>query len=168
MKGYYLATKGDYLVGHAIDNRRKKKEARRKNVKDGVDKFKHEYRYHVYRDSTSFAYDIILVRTNIQQNKFERYVLRLCTTHDTPKYYATLLIYGTSGIPAHKSILAPIGSNWDKAFLAFTKAFKAKTKVEWEERLVLPAVREEGAFLYKRPTEGEARGLMDRDFEVGG
>lgn len=35
-------------------------------------------RYQVYRDSTRFAYDIVLVRVNLLQNKSERYVLRVC------------------------------------------------------------------------------------------
>ncbi|KAL8708650.1 MAG: hypothetical protein Q9220_006475 [cf. Caloplaca sp. 1 TL-2023] len=210
MKGYRLAAKGEYLLERSVRSTMKKKQQKKQKIKAGVEDFKRECteiqnqlfsdRYHIYRDSTAFAYDIILVRINIEQNKSERYVLRvslpisysyfpfppliphtpkqsvadalptqLCTTHDTPKYYATLLIYQTPGFPVHKSILAPIGSDWEKAFLAFMKAFKAKTKLEWEERLLVPPaiVREEGAFVYSPPKLGEARGLVERDFEVG-
>ncbi|KAI4124023.1 MAG: hypothetical protein LQ338_005012 [Usnochroma carphineum] len=121
-------------------------------------------RYHVYRDSTFFAYDITLVRVNLLQNKSERYVLRLCTTHDVPHYFATLLTYharnsdsDSNATPA-KAVLAPIGSDWTTAFEAFTKAFKGKTGVEWEERFVPRRWGDGGGFVYQVPREGEARG----------
>ncbi|KAL8717949.1 MAG: hypothetical protein Q9225_004868 [Loekoesia sp. 1 TL-2023] len=181
MKGYRLAPKGDYLVARAIKDAKKikkeKKRMKKETIKKGVDDFKKECqdiqkqlfsdRYHIYRDSTYFAYDITLVRVNLLQNKSERYVLRLCTTHDVPKYYASLLTYHTHGSPAHKSILAPIGSDFATAFGAFVKAFKAKTKVEWDERLKTRKW-EEGAFVYTPPKGGEPKGEVPGDFEIKG
>lgn len=48
------------------------------------------------------------------------------------------------------------------------KAFKAKTKVEWDERFVPRKWGEEGAFVYALPKSGEPRGEMPKDFEIKG
>lgn len=179
MKGYRLAPRGDYLVARAIKDAKKakqvKKQTKKARIQKGVDDFKKECqdiqnhlfsdRYQVYRDSTRFAYDIILVRVNLLQNKSERYVLRLCTTHDVPKYYAALLTYHTRDSPAQKSILAPKGSDWSTAFGAFKNAFKAKTKTEWDERFK-PRQLDEEAFVYSPPKDGEPKGEMPKDFEI--
>ncbi|KAL8836343.1 MAG: hypothetical protein Q9170_002957 [Blastenia crenularia] len=179
MKGFRMAVKGNYLVARAIKEVKKVKKEKKRTKKETIKKggsFVPEPtsmpalftdRYQIHRDSTRFAYDIILIRVNLLQNKSERYVLRLCTTHDVPKHYASLLTYHTRDRPAQKSVLAPIGSDWTTAFGAFTKAFKAKTKVEWDERLKVRR-GEEGAFVYTPPKEGEPVGEMDGDFEIRG
>ncbi|KAL9029749.1 MAG: hypothetical protein Q9196_002044 [Gyalolechia fulgens] len=209
MKGYRLPPRGDYLVARAIKDAKKfkqvKKQTKKATIKKGVDDFKKECqdiqkqlfsdRYQVYHDSTHFAYNIVLVRVNLLQNKSERYVLKvcllfpclissppvrlasfthlltplaslqLCTTHDVPKYYASLLTYHTRDSPAQKSVLAPVGSDWATAFGAFTSAFQAKTKVEWDERLK-PRRLDEDAFVYSPPKDGEPRGEMPEDFNI--
>ncbi|KAI4141163.1 MAG: hypothetical protein L6R39_005483 [Caloplaca ligustica] len=172
MKGFRLAPRGDYLVARAIKDAKKVKKVRKKVKKEavikGVDDFKKECqdiqkqlfsdRYHVYRDSTFFAYDITLVRVDLLHNKSERYVLRLCTTHDAPHYFATLLTYHTRDSFPAKNVLAPIGSDWTIAFAAFTSAFRAKTKVEWDDRFTPRKWGVDGAFVYQVPKEGEPRG----------
>ncbi|KAL8900327.1 MAG: hypothetical protein Q9207_005754, partial [Kuettlingeria erythrocarpa] len=93
----------------------------------------------------------------------------LCTTHDVPKYFAALLTYHTRDAPVRKSILAPKGSDWTAAFRAFTKTFRAKTKVDWDERLVPRRsswAEQEGAFVYTPPKEGEPRGEVAADFVI--
>ncbi|KAL9004042.1 MAG: hypothetical protein Q9188_003130 [Gyalolechia gomerana] len=162
MKGYRLAPRGDYLVARAIKDAKKIKQVKKQIKKATIKKGD---RYRVYRDSTRFAYDIVLVRVNLLQNKSERYVLRLCTTHDVPKYYASLLTYHTRDSPAQKSVLAPMGSDWATAFDAFTNAFKSKTKVEWDERLK-PRRLEEEAFVYSPPKDGGPKGEMPEDFNI--
>ncbi|KAI4095020.1 MAG: hypothetical protein LQ344_001867 [Seirophora lacunosa] len=174
MKRFRLAPRGDYLVAHAIKDAKKVKKARKQTkketIKKGVDSFKKECqdiesqlfsdRYHVYRDSTSFAYDISL----------------LCTTHDAPHSYAALLTYHARAAPVRKSVLAPIGSDWTTAFAAFKDAFRAKTKVEWDDRFSAAAAAAvpgkprvgEDAFVYAVPKEGEPRGEVREDFEVRG
>ncbi|KAI4115712.1 MAG: hypothetical protein LQ345_003750 [Seirophora villosa] len=190
MKRFRLAPRGDYLVAHAIKDAKKVKKARKQTkketIKKGVDSFKKECqdiqsqlfsdRYHVYRDSTSFAYDISLVRVNLQQNHSERYALRLCTTHDAPHSYAALLTYHARAATVGKSVLAPIGSDWATAFAAFKDAFRAKTKVEWDDRFSAAAAAAaagksragEEVFVYAVPKEGEPRGEVREDFEVRG
>ncbi|KAL9604042.1 MAG: hypothetical protein Q9219_000804 [cf. Caloplaca sp. 3 TL-2023] len=193
MKRYRLAPRGNYLVARAVKDAKKAKKERKQTKKEtikrggphvldphisgqrvtiAVDSFMKECqeiqnqlfsdRYHIYRDSTRFAYNITLVRIDLLQNKSERY---LCTTHDVPKYYASFLTYHTRDCPAYKSVLAPVGSDWTTAFEAFTKTFKAKTKVEWDERLKV-RVGVEGAFMYAPPKVGEPVGEMPKDFEI--
>ncbi|KAI4202671.1 MAG: hypothetical protein LQ346_001933 [Caloplaca aetnensis] len=195
IKRYRLAPKGEYLVARAIKDAKKVKQVRKQAKKEVISKggaqvpsitetlrrpiptyctvesFKKECqdiqaqlfsdRYHVYRDSTFFAYDVSLVRVNLLQNKSERYVLR---------YFAALLTYHTRDAPVHKSILAPKGSDWTAAFAAFTKTFAAKTKVDWDERLVPRRswAEQEGAFVYTPPKEGEPRGEVAEDFVIAG
>ncbi|KAL8942918.1 MAG: hypothetical protein Q9216_001393 [Gyalolechia sp. 2 TL-2023] len=157
-----LAPRGAYLVARTIKDAKKIKQVKKQTKKATIKKGD---RYQVYRDSTHFNYDLVLVRVNLLQNKSERYVLRLCVTHDVPKYYASLLTYHTRESPAQKCVIAPVGSDWATAFGAFTSAFKAKTKVEWDERLK-PRRPEEEAFVYSPPKDGEPRGEMPEDFNI--
>lgn len=145
--------------------------------------------YHIYRDSTTFAYDITLARTNLISNKNERYHLKvpslpppnslpslplnsnqLYESHTAPSLYATYIKYSSPGTPLATHVLAPIGSSFDTALFAFTNFFALKTKREWALRLLPPEDEEDGedgdeggagkAFVYTPPEEGEPRGMM--------
>ncbi|KAI4164407.1 MAG: hypothetical protein LQ342_002054 [Letrouitia transgressa] len=149
--------------------------------------------YHIYTDSTLFPYSVTLVRANIATNKSERYVLKvcppgsifpitpnprartrlvdcpaqtlqLCESNDTPKAYTAYVNYHTPGCPIITHILAPLGSGWDTAFGAFKKFFKVKTSIEWDRRLLERGKMEEGKFWYLLPAEGEAVGLLLKDY----
>ncbi|KAL8969687.1 MAG: hypothetical protein Q9183_001884 [Haloplaca sp. 2 TL-2023] len=122
-------------------------------------------RYHIYHDSTGFIYNITLVRVHVEQNISERYVLKLCVTHDVPLYFATVLVHHhPHTFPPPKEILAPKGSDWTRAFGAFTSRFKSITGVEWDQRLSARC-SDEGAFTYVRPKKGEPKGEMASDWD---
>ncbi|KAL8662755.1 MAG: hypothetical protein Q9202_004447 [Teloschistes flavicans] len=174
MKGYRHAVR-DYIVPNTIkaakEAKEERKRIRKQNIKKGVAAFVrecrqlqeqlHSDRYHLFRDSTFFVYDVCLVRVNIDENNSERFELKLAQTHDAPHYYATLIIHHHPLRLPEATILAPIGSDWTTAFESFTYNFATITGMEWEERLG-PKLKEyeELRFIYVAPKEGEPRGVM--------
>ncbi|KAL8873493.1 MAG: hypothetical protein Q9174_001049 [Haloplaca sp. 1 TL-2023] len=157
--------------------KQEKKRARRQALKDKMNSFVREAqelqrilfsdRYHIYHDSTGFIYNITLVLVHLEQNVSERYVLKLCVTHDVPLYFATILTHHprNTHLP-NNVILAPKGSDWTKAFGAFTSYFEILTSVRWDDRLV-DHCDDDGAFTYIRPKKGEPVGEMERDWDFG-
>lgn len=178
----YPQNEAGYLLHRRIQAAAKAKKAkkavRRGKIRKAVKAFEkscREFRkdmfsngYHIYRDSTTFAYDVTLARTNLVSNKNERYHLKLYESHTAPSLYTTYVKYSSPGTPLATLILAPIGSSFDTALFAFTKFFALKTKREWALRLLPPEEEgedgEEGdagkAFAYTPPEEGEPRGVM--------
>jgi hypothetical protein len=56
-------------------------------------------------------------------------------SHEQPHYYATTACYSCSGSRLYVQVLAPVGSTFDNAFVAFTSFFRLKTGLQWEKRL---------------------------------
>ncbi|KAL8860311.1 MAG: hypothetical protein Q9178_003282 [Gyalolechia marmorata] len=162
---------GEYLVERAIkrDKRRKvvkrlMKEVTIQRELEAFEKECHELqrllfsdRYEIHRDITGFAYNVILVRINVLQNTSERC---LCSTHETPKGYTSLLI---SGKPPETTYLTNKRCDWFTAWAAFEKAFREKTKLDWDDRLK-GKVDDEDVFLYDKPKMGEPLGFMEASF----
>ena len=165
--------------------------------------------YEIYRDHTSFPYDITLVRANLLENKHSACHLKvrppplpsffstpapifpivrprllsrarvhvvnvraqrlqLYQSHSVPKYYACFVRYSESG--GHRKmaeVLAPTGSSLEGAMGVFRMFFALKTGVVWEERLAVPRKkkREEGAFVYWPPSNGDPKGVLQNEEE---
>ncbi|KAL9129242.1 MAG: hypothetical protein Q9217_002254 [Psora testacea] len=75
------------IIGTARESKTRKKAARKHNIKKGMATFEKGCKdfeqdmfsdgYHIYRDSTTFAYDITLARINLLTNKNQRYSLKV-------------------------------------------------------------------------------------------
>ena len=72
--------------------------------------------------------------------------------------------YYTPGRATITQMLASLGSDWDSAFRAFAKFFKAKTKIDWDRRTMEKGKLEEGAFMYMPPKNGGPVGLLPADY----
>ncbi|KAL8680224.1 MAG: hypothetical protein Q9186_003582 [Xanthomendoza sp. 1 TL-2023] len=178
----YLMPVHDYIVDRAVTTAAKDKMRRKLtkalNILQGIESFEKERhdinkqlltdRYQVHRDTTGFAFNVILVRLNLLKNTNERYILKICETIDVPKYYACISIHHKPGCTPEtpiidRNILAPKLSDFETAFAAFENAFCLKTGIPWccrEE----PRVSHEDAFAYVRPKPGEPVGLRLKDF----
>ncbi|KAM0805679.1 hypothetical protein BDR22DRAFT_968894 [Usnea florida] len=76
------------LVKVATESKEKKKAVRKENIRQGLKEFEkgcQEFKndmfsdgYHIYRDSTTFPYDITLARTNLLINRNDRFALKVC------------------------------------------------------------------------------------------
>lgn len=105
MKGYRHAVR-DYIVPNTIkaakEAKEERKSIRKQNIKKGVAAFirecrqlqeqLHSDRYHLFRDSTFFVYDVCLVRVNIDENNSERFELKV----RVPSPASSLLFHLTS------------------------------------------------------------------------
>ncbi|KAI9705109.1 MAG: hypothetical protein M1836_006892 [Candelina mexicana] len=142
--------------------------------------------YHTYRDETGFDYDVVLARADLSRNINERHHLKvpffsslsspsqpssrllssppeltptkLYESHAIPHLYCTYTRYSRPGKSADQN-LTPIGTLFDSCFAAFTKFFKSKTGLCWEERLDKKKVEGE-VFTYTPPVLGRPRGRM--------
>ncbi|KAL8805169.1 MAG: hypothetical protein Q9182_002151 [Xanthomendoza sp. 2 TL-2023] len=136
----------DYIVDRVITTAAKDK-MRRRFIK--IESFEKEWqdinkqlqtdRYQIHRDTTGFAFNIILIRLNLSKNTNERYILKLCETIDVPKYYACISIHHKPGRNPdspiiEKDILAPKLSDFETAFAAFETTFCLKTGIPWSCR----------------------------------
>ncbi|KAL8767991.1 MAG: hypothetical protein Q9209_005662 [Squamulea sp. 1 TL-2023] len=176
--GVLKPMQGRYLVQKAVKNqkRRKRKEKLIKEitVQRAIEVFDKECqdlkeklltdRYQIHRDVTGFAYNIILVRVNVLQNTSERCYLKLCSTHETPKGYTCFLTHHSPRKNPETTFLTNKRCDWFTAWAAFQKAFKEKTKLDWDSRLEVKKVYDEDVFVYIRPKEGELRGYMMEDY----
>ncbi|KAL8995715.1 MAG: hypothetical protein Q9169_004609 [Polycauliona sp. 2 TL-2023] len=174
--GILQYAQGEYLVENAIKNAKKRKKIRRleKEVKIQLEleAFEEECqelkkllcsdRYQIHRDITGFAYNIILFRLDILANTSERCILKLCSTHEVPKGYTCLLIHHIPGQRPESTVLTNKRCDWFTALAAFEKAFKERTKIEWDDRLKWK-VSDGEAFVYARPKKGEPVGFMADD-----
>ncbi|MCJ1462632.1 hypothetical protein MMC07_001234 [Pseudocyphellaria aurata] len=171
-------------VRAAAKAKRVKKAVRKDRIQKGVEAFEkgcEDFQkemfsngYHIYRDSTTFAYDVTLARANLVSNQIERYHLKLYESHTEPSLYAAYVKSSSPGTPIVKDILAPIGSSFETALFAFTTFFALKTMRPWADRLApLQDVggdceeEEEGvekAFVYTPPKEDEPRGVILESF----
>ncbi|KAL9633021.1 MAG: hypothetical protein Q9164_004947 [Protoblastenia rupestris] len=167
----YLMTS---IIRTTAETKERKKLVRKQNITKGMQKFEKECKdleqdvfsngYHIYRDSTTFAYDITLARANLCTNKNQRYSLKIYETHNTPKLYACFTKYSAPGQSSMPEILAPLGSSFELAFGVFKQFFRLKTHKEWDDRLIKANMGEE-AFVYTPPKEGEPKGQV-LPFEV--
>ncbi|KAI9709830.1 MAG: hypothetical protein M1812_007622 [Candelaria pacifica] len=141
--------------------------------------------YHTYHDETGFGYDVVLARADLSKNINERHHLKvlpcpnhlppspppkppflpqsklsmkLFESHAIPHLYCTYTRYSRPGRSAGED-LTPIGSLFSPCFAAFTKFFKTKTGLRWEERLDKKKVEGE-VFTYSPPVLGRPRGRM--------
>ncbi|KAL8891029.1 MAG: hypothetical protein Q9215_001874 [Flavoplaca cf. flavocitrina] len=159
MAGYLKPAQGGYLVKQAIRTEKERKKLRRLTKEITIQR---EHRYHIYRDITGFAYNIILVRPDVLRNSMERCILKLCSTLETPKGYTCLMIHHVPGKDPETVHLTNKRCDWFTALAAFEKAFKDSTKVDWDDRQVVKSA-DKDAFEYVRPKTGAPIGFLIND-----
>ncbi|KAI4285506.1 MAG: hypothetical protein L6R38_000603 [Xanthoria sp. 2 TBL-2021] len=174
--GSLKPAQGAYVIESAIKSEKRRKKLRRLikevTVQRELEAFDKECqelekllfsdRYQIHRDFTGFAYNIILVRLDVLRNTSERCILKLCSTHEMPKGYTCLLIHHAPGKLPETTYLTNKRCDWFTALAAFEKAFKDKTKLDWNDRLK-GKIDDDDAFVYARPKMGEPVGFMVDD-----
>jgi hypothetical protein len=63
--------------------------------------------YHIYLDRTGFEYSLKLLRTNLRENSFAQYQLRLYESNTTPHTYATFIRYAPAARPSAPAVEVP-------------------------------------------------------------
>lgn len=89
--------------------------------------------------------------------------LQLFESNITPRTYACYLSYtaGRPGVKKETQDLAPVGSTWEFAWAMFTKVFKLKTGVAWNER---PGLSERPHATHLQ-IDGATAGILKKHFE---
>ncbi|RHZ48268.1 BRCT domain protein [Aspergillus thermomutatus] len=91
--------------------------------------------YHVYVDKgTGETYSATIYRHLSQNNKREKFQIKVHESNDVPHIYTTQAKYCRTG-KSTSEFLAPLGSDQNTAIAAFKDFFAAKTGKNWEYRL---------------------------------
>ncbi|KAL9088588.1 MAG: hypothetical protein Q9165_006108 [Trypethelium subeluteriae] len=134
-RGGRKKAEADYSWGKAEQLKRKELlEKRRKEAQLKQDGRKAD-NHHVYQDSTGFDYDITIARLDVENNKNERYQLKLYESHTVPTTYATFVKFSRSHRKPISQLLIPQGASFDAAFSRFQDFFRKKCKKHWSQRL---------------------------------
>lgn len=91
--------------------------------------------HHDYIDHSSFKYSIQLLRILHERNLFERVQLRIFESNEVPHTYATVSSLTDIHGKIHSALLAQTGANFPTALRCFKAEFKARTGIEWEDRM---------------------------------
>ena len=144
--------------------------------------------YSIFQDSTGFAYDIILTRTDEVLEKDEKYTLKvgvpilpyvrinrtrvplprplaqrlqLYATGEEPRVHACYMTYSAPIYGSKTETVAPLASTFSTAVGAFKRMFRLKTQKDWDARLKDDKY-EFTAFRYDVPMKGPI-GLIPLD-----
>ncbi|KAF2238042.1 hypothetical protein EV356DRAFT_529536 [Viridothelium virens] len=128
-----------------LEKRRKKEHLKREGRKAVVEQFHkgcksaiediNSDNHHVYQDSTGFDYDITLARLDVENNRNERYQLKLYESHTIPNTYAIFVKFSRPHRKPINQLLIPQGASFDVAFSRFQDFFRKKCKKHWSQRL---------------------------------
>ncbi len=138
----------------------KAKKAAAKEVQN-AERFVNAGLYHIYRDSTYFAYKITLTRDDAEAGiEGERYLLHLYESNAKPSlYYFAAKHYRKKG-DSHSQVFRPSSTPrlLDIELTHFEDFFYKKTGVKWDKRLVTTAPPGGRYFTYRPPTGGKPVG----------
>lgn len=91
--------------------------------------------------------------------------LQLYVSHSAPKMFACYVKYSAPNTTSTTEALAPRGSSWDTAWMAYERFFKLKTGKDWTMRhYKWDTIKD--AFVYTSPRQGEPQGMFLNDTTI--
>ncbi|KAI0480842.1 hypothetical protein GGR56DRAFT_688164 [Xylariaceae sp. FL0804] len=153
--------------------RTRRGEQARRGMELAEDNYVDPNKYHIFRDSENFEYQVNLTRDEETHGGRlgQRHILTLWESNDQPRlYHVTTKFLKQKGAPkpglwrAHES-----PQRFDAVFAEFRSFFLKKTGRRWGERLLAGAGAGPGSagkFQYQPPTGGKPVGLTDIAIDV--
>ncbi|GAB7365582.1 hypothetical protein MBLNU230_g6653t1 [Neophaeotheca triangularis] len=121
--------------------------------------------HHIYRDSTGFAYEVLLTKVDIKKNRNERHnltlTLQIYESNAFPHTYAVNAHFAATKQLATHNVPCAVGSTFLAAFRVFQKLFKEKTGVDWEVRHIFSERKKEVEAMGRAKGDDRPRGTLE-------